>query len=150
MKAWSLASIAWLLLASPALAGGVESQTAPYEPLDAQPPIDACWVGIDLEDQSTSVESRRAAAVRVVNCLEGAILRVMEPMYEQEMFSRQEVRELLADSASPVGDFYFYLLARHRKCDCGTDGWVSSHVAEARHYESQLRTIVSIHNSYKY
>lgn len=150
MKARSLVNIAWLLLASPALAGGVESRAAPYEPLDAQPLIDTCWAEIDLEDESMSVESRREAAVRVVNCLEAAILRVMEPMYEQEIFPRQEVRELLADSASPVGDFYFYLLARHRKCDCGTDRWISSHVAEARHYESQLRTIVSIHNSYNY
>lgn len=150
MNARNLISIVWLLLTSPALAGGVESQSASHEPLDAQPLIDTCWAGVDLEDQSMSVESRREAAVRVVNCLEGAILRVMEPMYDQEMFSRQEVRDLLADSSSPVGDFYFYLLAHHRKCDCGTDGWISSHVAEARHYESQLRTIVSIHNSYNY
>ena len=150
MKAIRLAALAWLLLGSPALAGGTESQSASQAPLDAQPLIDACRSGVDLDDQRVSVETRREAASEVVKCHEAAILRLMESMYDPDMFSRDDARKLLADVSTPLGRFYYYLFARHRGCECEADGWISYDVAVAKRYEALLREMVSIHNSYGY
>src|SRR3546814_12303528 len=42
MKAPHLAALLWLLVASPALAGG-DDGTGPFEPFAAEPVIAACW-----------------------------------------------------------------------------------------------------------
>src|SRR3546814_15288389 len=42
MKAPHLAALLWLLVASPALAGG-DDGTGPFEPFDAEPVIADCW-----------------------------------------------------------------------------------------------------------
>src|SRR3546814_20952406 len=58
MKAPHLAALLWLLVASPALAGG-DHGTGPFEPFDAVPVIADCW---DRSDHLPGMHS--AAAYR--------------------------------------------------------------------------------------
>src|SRR3546814_13543080 len=73
MKAPHLASLLWLLVASPALAGG-DDGTGPFEPFDAEPVIADCW------DRSEELRGMGSAAAYgdgldiTYACMEAAVL----------------------------------------------------------------------------
>src|SRR3546814_13663517 len=73
MKAPHLAALLWLLVASPALAGG-DDGTGPFEPFDAEPVIAACWArSEELRGMGSAAAYGDGPAITYA-CMEAAVL----------------------------------------------------------------------------
>jgi hypothetical protein len=143
------ASIFWLAASFPAYAGGLDTSPAPFEPIDVQAIIDGCWDGVDLADQTKSFAVRRQEVIRVDECYFSQILRLIEPMFDPDLFSKQDARRLLIEMSGPTVDFYAYLFAGHRKCGCGPDAELRFFLAVIERYEAILRGIADVRDMYK-
>jgi hypothetical protein len=146
MKARSFISLAWLLLASPAFAGGVETVAEPFEPIDAQPMIDACWK--KTYEQRMDVFAAREGILVSVLCLEERIVEQLDALVPQESLSREEAAQQLKATRMAYGLLVWKIYNEHRRCprECGVIDQ-SAHVsAVAGLMEDLLRTIVEQRN----
>ena len=118
MKAPFLASLAWLLCASPAFAGG-DDGTGPFEPFDPEPIIADCWQRSDalrgsgyFADYGDGLDITRA-------CMRAAVLEQINdwllPEFSQHAAAHLDALEELH------GQLYYRIYAKNRYCtrSCG-------------------------------
>jgi hypothetical protein len=146
MRALRLASLAWLFLASPAMAGGARPE--PYEPIDPQAIIDACRNSAAAGDTTKTLEIRKAEVVKIDDCYTAAILHLVEPMFDPALFSAKDAERLLIKMHSPAFSFYAYLHTWHLKCDCGEDAEIAFRLAALKPYERILMGIGDVRKDY--
>src|SRR3546814_8474211 len=118
MKAPHLAALLWLLVASPALAGG-DDATCPFEPFDAEPVIADCW------DRSEELRGMGSAAAYgdgldiTYACMEAAVLEQIGAWLLPEFTENAEAHlDALEELHS---DLYYRIYAKNRYCarSCG-------------------------------
>ena len=148
MKPFNLiaTALACLLTASPALAGG--DRPDPYELIDAQSVIDSCRNGNNPGNQSDGLKVREKKAGDRGVCYVAEILRLMEPMFDNGVFSREAAENLLLKMHDPAFEFYAHVLTYHRKCPCGDDAEVAFRLAAQQPFESILMGIGEIRKDY--
>ena len=148
MKATKLfaPALAYLLTVTPVMAGG--DSPAPYEPIDAQAITDTCRSSGDPEDKTKSLDYRKAAVYKIDKCYNEAILRLIEPMFDPDLFSQKDAERLLIKMGNPVDRFYGYVFAWHRKCDCGEDAEITFHLAALKPYDHILMGIEEVRREY--
>jgi hypothetical protein len=139
-------ALAYLLTVTPALAGG--DRPDPYEPIDAQAIIDTCRSSGNPGDKTKSLDDRKAAAYKIEECYTAAILRLIEPMFDPDLFSPKDANRLLRNMSNPVYRFYGYVYAWHRKCDCGEDAEITFRLAALKPYDEILRRIEEVRHDY--
>ena len=139
-------ALAFLLAAAPALAGG--DRPDPFDPINAQAVIDACRHSSNPADKSGSLDDRKAAVYRIEQCYEEAIIRLIGPMFDPDVFSPKDVKRLLGNMSNPVYRFYGYVYAWHRKCDCGEDAAIAFRLAALKPYDHILRSIEEVRDDY--
>jgi hypothetical protein len=139
-------ALACLLTAQPALAGG--NRPDPFDPIDAQAIIDSCRNSSDPGDKAISLDARKSAVYRIEQCYEEAIIRLIGPMFDPDVFSPKDVKRLLRNMSNPVYRFYGYVYAWHRKCDCGEDAAIQFRMAALRPYNHILRNIEEVRDDY--
>jgi len=139
-------ALACLLTAEPALAGG--NRPDPFDPIDAQAVIDACRNSSSPGDKASSFDDRKAAVYRIEECYEDAIIRLIGPMFDPNVFSSKDAKRLLRNMSNPVYRFYGYVYAWHRKCDCGEDAEIAFLLAALKPYDHILRSIEEVRDDY--
>jgi hypothetical protein len=149
MKALHFASLAWLLFVSPALAGGADIGTQPFEPVDAQASIDACWK--ETNRQRTSGEAGERESVEyLLACHKSHVLRLTDRMFDPEILSQREVDRILHKLHQNIGEFYIYLFHAHRGCGCDGDHNVTYDLAMVKAYQRILHHVAYQHNRYRF
>lgn len=139
-------ALACLLTAEPALAGG--DRPDPFDPIDAQAVIDACQNSSNPGDKASSLDARKAAVYSIEKCYEEAIIRLIGPMFDPDVFSPKDAKRLLRNMSNPVYRFYGYVYAWHRKCDCGEDAAITFRLAALKPYDHILAGIEEVRNDY--
>lgn len=150
MKAPNFVSLAWLLLASPALAGGQEAPAEPFEPIDAQPLIDACWE--KTYEQRLDVFAAREGILISVLCIEERIVEQLDALVPQGSLSREDAAQQLKATRMAYGLLVWKIYNAHKQCPRNSCGVIyqSAHVsAVARLMEDLLRSIVEQRNELK-
>src|SRR3546814_250117 len=150
MKALRLVSLAWLLCASSAFAGGLETSSEPFEPIDAQALIDACW---DMTYQKRlDVYAAREGILLSVLCLEERVADQMEALVDPVSLSREEAAQHLRAVRMAYGVLVWKIYNAHKRCpreSCGVI-YQSAHVGAVAHLmESLLRDVVKQRNELK-
>jgi len=149
MKASNLigATLVWLLAASPALADGNEYAGAPFQTIDAQAMIDACWE-MTYEERSDIYTAREGILLSAL-CLEDRIVDQLEALVAPEYLPREEAAKNLEAVRMAYGSLIWKLYNEHKRCprrSCGMF-YQSLHVeAVAEFMESLLRKIVRQRN----
>jgi len=149
MKAPHLAFLVSLLIASPTLAGG-DDGTGPFEPIDAQALIDACWEMTD--EQRLDVFAAREGILISVLCLEDRIVEQLEALVPPDSLSKEEAAQHLEATRMGYGRLVWMVYNEHRRCpaSCGVI-YQSAHVsAVARVMEDLLRMIVEQRNRFEF
>ena len=150
MKAPNLAALAWLLIASPALAGGDDS-TGPFEPIDAQALIDACWDATYEQRLASNADAREGIFLSAL-CLEERILDQLDALFDPETLPRQEAAAQLKSIRDSYAGLTWKLYNEHEGCPfghCGTIFYTAHVSAVARLMEDLLRKAVDQRNRYK-
>jgi hypothetical protein len=139
-------ALAYLITVTPVLAGG--DKPDPYEPINAQAIIDACRSSSNPENKTKSLDDRKAAVYKIEKCYAEAILRLIEPMFDPDLFSPKDAERLLVKMSNPVYRFYGYVYAWHRKCDCGEDAEITFRLAALKPYDHILWGIEEVRDDY--
>lgn len=148
MKALRLAGLAWLLVTTPAHAGG-DADTGPFVPIDAQQLIDACWQ--ETNRQRTSGEAGEEESVAyLLECHRSHVLRLTDRMFDPEVLSRREIERILFEIHHNTGQFYSYLFHAHKGCGCDDDLDVTSDLAMVKAYDRLLRHVGYQYNHYRF
>ncbi|GAB4390991.1 MAG: hypothetical protein Tsb0032_00260 [Kiloniellaceae bacterium] len=87
-----LAALACLLAVTPALAQS-DDPGEPFQPIDAQAMIDACWEA--THELRMDVFGARQGILDSALCLEERIVEQLEALVPQDSFSREEAAEQL-------------------------------------------------------
>jgi hypothetical protein len=143
-------TLACLLTASPALAGG-DVSGEPFQPIDAQAMIDACW-DLTIEQRSGSNADAREGILLSDLCLEERIADQFEALFDPEVLSREEVAQELKAIRFAYGGLVWKLYNEHEGCPRGHCGTIyfTFHVSEVAHFmEGFLRKVVDQRNEYK-
>ncbi len=117
-------------------AGGRE----PFEPIDAEALIDACWA-ISREDRDSGVTAgMRSGTARTAECLENVVYDQARAMFDLKRHPLREIRERIALIREGYQKFYWSLYNEHKMCRlwCGTD----KHVYHISYYAKLLEEIV--------
>ncbi len=128
-------------------AGGRE----PFEPIDAEALIDACWA-ISREDRDSGVTARmRSGGLKTGLCLEDVIVSQAKEMFETDDLERIKVREKLDQLRNSYGGLYWSIYNEHNGCSpCGTHGQVLHVLRYATLLESMIRDIVEERNDLRF
>ncbi|HIC81211.1 MAG TPA: hypothetical protein EYH07_15030 [Kiloniellaceae bacterium] len=138
-------ALMWLTIPSPTMAGGGE----PFEPIDAQPMIDACWAQT-YELRAGSTADAREGILRSVLCLEERVLDQFEVLFSPTVLTREEAAKQLDTIRMSYGGLYWKLYNEHQGClFCGTQHHTSHVSALARLMEQILHAAVDQRNRYK-
>jgi len=151
MKSRCLVSLACLLLASPALAGGLEQPAEPFEPIDAQALIDACWEMTYEQRLASNADAREGIFLSAL-CLEERILDQLDALFDPETLSRQEAAAQLKSIRDSYAALTWKLYNEHEGCPfghCGTIFYTAHVSAVARFMEDLLRKAVDQRNRYE-
>src|SRR3546814_981589 len=122
MTALRLVNLAWLLCASPAFAGGLETSSGPFKPIDAQALIDACW-DMTYEKRLASNADAREGIFLSALCLEERILDQFDALFDPAVLPRQEAAERLKTMRDSYAGLAWKLYNEHEGCPfghCGT------------------------------
>ena len=93
------------------LAGG-----NPFEPIDAEPLIDAC-MALSKEDRNSGVTTRmRSGSARSIACLEGVIRDQAEALFDEETLDSLKLKQQLARIAEGYQALYWAIYNKHRAC----------------------------------
>ena len=122
MKAWKLTvpALACLLAAMPALAGGDDTAGTPFQPIDAEAIIEACWK--QNEELFANVYSIREGTLRTALCLEDQIVEQLAALVPSENLPRQEAAEDLEAIRMAYGSLIWKIHNEHKRCDFRTCG----------------------------
>lgn len=138
-------ALMWLTIPSPTMAGGGE----PFEPIDAQAMIDACW-DKTYELRAGSTADAREGILRSVLCLEEWILDQFEVLFSLTVLTRGEAAKQLDTIRMSYGGLYWKLYNEHQGCTiCGTQHHTSHVSALARLMEQILHAAVDQRNRYE-
>lgn len=142
-------AVAWLLVSSPALAGGDDSPGAPFQPLDAQAMIDACWAMTYEQRLGSTVDTREGIFASVV-CLEEQILAQFAALLPPTTLSRLTAAHKLETIREAYTDLYWHIYNENKGCGfCPTQYYSSDLSAWADVLERMLRDTVEQRNRYK-
>ena len=137
--------VSGLTIPSPTIAGGEE----PFEPIDAQAMIDACWDETYEKRLGTTVDMREGISQSVL-CLEDRVLDQLKVLWSSTVFPPERVAEELTNLRNTYGDLYWRLYNEHEGCTpCGTMYRTYDVTAEARLLEQVLRDAVERRNKYE-
>lgn len=135
------------IVSSHAKAGGNQ----PFEPVDAEKLIKACW-DISEEARASGVTAvMRSGTLDTVLCLEQVILDQVEVLFEPEYLSRTEAQKKLKRTRMAYGGLYWSIYNEHRGCDpmCGTIRHVFHLAENARILEKMIRDMVKERNEFE-
>jgi len=151
MKALKLiaAALAWLLTATPVLAGGFNSSTEPFEPIDAQALIDACWDMTYQQRLGSTVDTRDGIFDSVI-CLEERILDQFDALFPPSVLSRETATKELETTREAYTNLYWHIYNENKGCRiCPTQYYSSDLIAWSRVLERMLRDAAEQRNRYK-
>lgn len=152
MKALKLVATAFacLMTVSPALAEGEKDSGGPFQPIDAQPMIDACWEA--TYEQRLDVYAAREGILLSALCLEDRIVEQIEALVPPESLSSDQAAQHLRDTRMAYGLLVWKIYNAHKRCprdNCGVI-YQTAHVsAVATLMESLLRETVKQRNELK-
>ena len=139
------AALLCLFLSSPATAGG----GGPFEPVDSDAMIGACWDETYEFRAGTTVDAREGILLSAL-CLEEHILDQFEVLFPPSVLTREEAAKHLEAIRTSYGSLYWKLYNEHRGCGfCGTQHYTSHVAAHARLMEQILRAAVDQRNRYR-
>lgn len=145
MKSFCLAGLAWLILVSPALAGG-DDGTGPFEPLDPEPIIADCWQRSEDLRSSGSIGDYGAGLDSTLSCMRSAVLEQMDawllPEFTENAAAHMDALEKLHD------ELYYRIYASNRYCarSCGLLPGMTYIVSYIEFLERILRDIAEEKN----
>ena len=143
----TVSALAYLLTAAPALAGG--NRPEPYEPIDAQAMIDACWE-ITYEQRLGSTAATREGIFDSVTCLEERILEQFAALFPATVLSRETAARKLEATRETYTDIYWHIYNENKGCRfCPTQYYSSDLSAWADVLERMLKDAVRQRNRYK-
>ena len=147
--AYSVLAILVGVLPPRALAGG-----GPFEPIDAQPLIDACWA-LSAEDRDSGVTARmRSGGARSIGCLEGVIRDQAEALFDEETLNSLNLEDQLTKIAKGYQTLYGAIYNRHTACglprmECGSFYHVFHLGKHSYLLEEIIRDMVKQRNEYR-
>lgn len=142
------AVLIWIAGSSPALAGG-DDGTQPFEPVDAQALIDACWKETNRRRTSGEVGEQESVAY-LLECHRSHVLRLTDHMFDPELMSRRDVHRILVKLHHNIGKFYVYLFHEHKGCPCEGDIDVTYDLAMVKAYQRILHDVAYQYNRYRF
>ena len=131
------------------LAGG-----NPFEPIDAQPLIDAC-LALSKEDRDSGVTARmRSGGARSIGCLQGVIRDQAEALFDEESLNSLDLEEQLTKIRKGYQTLYWAIYNDHRACrfprmECGTFYHVFHLGEHSSLLEKIIRDMVEQRNEYR-
>jgi hypothetical protein len=151
MKVFKLIAgvLTWLLTATPVLAGGSDSATEPFEPIDAQALIDACWDMTDQQRLGSTVDTRDGIFDSVI-CLEERILDQFDALFPPSVLSREVAAKELETTRQTYTNLYWHIYNENKGCRiCPTQYYSSDLIAWSRVLERMLSDVAEQRNRYK-
>jgi hypothetical protein len=151
MKVFKLIAgvLTWLLTATPVLAGGSDSATEPFEPIDAQALIDACWDMTDQQRLGSTVDTRDGIFDSVI-CLEERILDQFDALFPPSVLSREVAAKDLETTRQTYTNLYWHIYNENKGCRiCPTQYYSSDLIAWSRVLERMLSDAAEQRNRYK-
>jgi hypothetical protein len=151
MKVFKLIAgvLTWLLTATPVLAGGSDSATEPFEPIDAQALIDACWDMTDQQRLGSTVDTRDGIFDSVI-CLEKRILDQFDALFPPSVLSREVAAKELETTRQTYTNLYWHIYNENKGCRiCPTQYYSSDLIAWSRVLERMLSDAAEQRNRYK-
>jgi hypothetical protein len=151
MKVFKLIAgvLTWLLTATPVLAGGSDSATEPFEPIDAQALIDACWDMTDQQRLGSTVDTRDGIFDSVI-CLEERILDQFDALFPPSVLSREVAAKELETTRQTYTNLYWHIYNENKGCRiCPTQYYSSDLIAWSRVLERMLSDAAEQRNRYK-
>jgi hypothetical protein len=143
-----LLTLAMLSLSTaPTLAGGDE----PFDPIDAQKLIDACWaISKEKRDSGVTGKMREGSAI-TAGCFHQVIIEQAEAIFEPEYLEKVQIEKRLDQLADAYQGIYWSLYNEHRGCgiSCGTMYHVFHLGAYTGLLQKMIRDMVSQRNKYR-
>ena len=118
MKSLHLANLAWLIFATPVLAGG-DDGTGPFEPFDPEPIISDCWQRSEELMSSGYIEYYGDGLNITYACMEAAVLEQIDAWLLPEFTEHAEAH---LDALEKLhGELYYRIYAKNKNCTgfCG-------------------------------
>ncbi|MEO3429720.1 hypothetical protein AAFN88_12720 [Pelagibius sp. CAU 1746] len=139
--------LAYLLTAVPAQAGG--NRPEPYEPIDAQAMIDACW-DMTYDQRLGSTAATRDGIFDSIVCLEERILEQFAALFPATVLSRESAARKLEITRETYTDLYWHIYNENKGCRiCPTQYYSSDLIAWSDVLERMLKDAVGQRNRYK-
>lgn len=129
-------------------AGGIQ----PFEPINAEALIDACWK-ISKEDRDSGVTTRmRHGSARSIRCLQNVILDQVDAMFDPKYLSREQAKKQLRKIIEGYQPLMWSIYNEHKSCgvECGTDRHVLHLGDHAALLEDILKQMINERNEFKF
>ncbi len=135
------------ITSSHAKAGGNQ----PFEPVDAEKLIKACWDISEEERTSGAIRIMRYGAAKSAGCLEEVILDQVEVLFEPDDLSREQAQKHLDQLQNAYQKLYWAIYNDHRGCyrRCGTARQVLDPAVYAHLLEKMIRDMVKERNEFE-